>query len=866
MEFMFKFLDLFRKSKASTKISADKGIFQRKYDYFRRILVENNRALEIITDLEHIFYQDKPFTMAYVLAQSEILIGEVYNITEDLNALSGAKYPGLFESAERIGMAILTELEKKRKFMTMDLVLPLKKLGRERVSEVGGKAANLGEVFNRVGLPVPQGFAITAYACQHFMEHNKLSGRIESKLRGLDVNDTESLLQISEEIRSLILASELPPDLERAILRAAEALRQRVGPGVRLAVRSSATAEDSEASFAGQHSTVLNVIPENVIHAYKEVVASTFNPRATFYRRSKGYLDQDVIMSVACVIMVDAKASGVMYTVDPNDSSHAAIMISAVWGLGVRAVDGSVATDFYQIDRKDGRLEVLEVARKETLLRSDTIHGLMEEPIAEELKTKACLNRAQIQILADCGLKLEKHYGVPLDIEWAIDQENKVYILQARPLKFTGEVVPQPAEGSEKEFANYPILLKGGASASDGVASGLAYVITSDHNLLNIPEGSILIAPQTSPRYVAIIGRVQGIITDVGSVTGHMASVAREFRIPTLVGTGQATTIIPHGEEITVDARNKVVYQGRVNQLLKEKKKVNPMKGSPTYKAMQSALERIVPLHLIDPKQDNFKPEACQTIHDVIRFAHEMSMQEMFRISDELEAGEGIAVRFRSSLPLNIYIVDLGGGLRADPAAREVRDQDVTSVPFKALLKGMTHQDVQWLGPTRMDWGGLASIIAESVLRDPLKEGQMGGPSYAIISGTYLNFSSRLGYHFATVDTYCGPVINDNYITFYFKGGAADIQRRSRRALLIASTLKKLRFKVEQKGDMVKGELKKYDRDIIQDKLDMLGRLLGAVRLLDMVLSDAGQVDWYVDQFFKGNYTFQTPISTQPSG
>jgi pyruvate,water dikinase len=861
---MLKFLDLFRKSKAGTRISADKGIFQHKYESFKSILAGNNRALEIITDLEQTFYEDKPFTMAYVLAQSEILIGEVYNLAEDLNALSEGKYPGLFESAERIGVAILNELERKKKIVITDLVLPLKKLGRERVSEVGGKAANLGEVFNRVGLPVPQGFAITAYACQYFMEYNKFPDLIESKLKGLDVNDTENLVRVSEEVQALIFRSVLPPDLEKAILQAAEELRQSVGPDVRLAVRSSATTEDSEASFAGQHSTVLNVTPENVIDAYKEVVASTFNPRATFYRRSKGYLDQDVIMSTACITMVDAKTSGVMYTVDPNDSSHAAIMISAVWGLGVSAVDGSVATDFYQIDRKDGRLEVLEVARKETFLRSDIMHGLTEEPVPEELKTKPCLNQAQIEVLVDYGLKLEKHYGVPLDIEWAIDQEDKLYILQARPLKFAGEAVSQPVEGLEKEFANYPILLKGGASASDGVASGLAYVITSDHNLLNIPEGSILIAPQTSPRYVSIIGRVQAIVTDVGSVTGHMASVAREFRIPTLVGTGTASATIPHGEEITVDVRNRVVYRGRVEPLLKEKKKINPMKGSPTYKYMQSALQKIAPLNLIDPKQDNFKPEGCQTIHDIIRFAHEMSMQEMFRMSDDLAAEENIAVRFRSSLPLNIYIVDLGGGLSADPAAREVKDEDVTSVPFKALLKGMTHKDVQWLGSTRMDWRGFGSILAESVFRDPQKGGEMGGPSYALISSNYLNFSSRLGYHFVTVDTYCGPTINDNYITFYFKGGAADIQRRSRRALLLASILKKLRFKVEHKGDMVKCELKKYDQDIIQDKLDMLGRLLGAIRLLDMVLSDDGQIDWYVNEFFKDNYTFQTPISPQP--
>jgi pyruvate,water dikinase len=860
---MFKFFDLFIKSKISARISPDKTIFQRKYACFSRILSANNGALEIITDLEHIFYEDKPFTLAYVLAQSEVLIGDLLNIVEDLNTLSGGKYPGLFDVADKIGAKILTELEGKKKIDKTSLVLPLERLSQESLADVGGKAANLGEVFNRINLPVPQGFAITAYACQHLMEYNNLSDLIESKLKQLDVHDTERLVEVSEEIRSLILEAELPIDLERAIIHAAGELNQKFGPDIRLSVRSSATSEDSEDSFAGQHSTVLNVSEKNVIHAYKEVVSSTFSPRALFYRRSKGYLDQDVIMSVACMMMIDAKASGVMYTVDPNDSRHAVMMISAVWGLGINAVGGSTATDFYQVNKKDGRVEVSKVATKETSLRADVHDGLRKEAVAGELKDKACLNPGQIEMLVDYGLRLEKHYGIAMDIEWAIDQKNRLYILQARPLKramkfSAGETIAQPASSSQREFLNHPILLKKGGAASDGVAAGLAYIVKSDDNLFDIPEDSVLIAQQTTPRYVPVFGRVQAIVTDAGSVTGHMASVAREFRIPTLVGTGSATATIRNGEEITVDATNGIVYQGRVEQLLKEKRVINPMKGSPTCKALQSALKKIVPLNLTDPKQDNFRPEACQTMHDIIRFTHEMAMQEMFRISDDLESGKNIAVRLHVFLPLNIYVVDLGGGLSSSPKAYEAGGEDVTSVPFRALLRGMTHKNVDWLGHAGMSWREFSSIVAESVFRDSAREGQMERPNYAVISGEYLNFNSRLGYHFATMDTYCGPVVNDNYITFYFKGGAADIARRSRRALLIATILKSLGFKVEHKGDMVRGELKKYDSDLIQEKLDILGRLLGSVHRLDMVLSDDGQVEWYVDEFFKGNYRFET--------
>ncbi len=279
------------------------------------------------------------------------------------------------------------------------------------------------------------------------------------------------------------------------------------------------------------------------------------------------------------------------------------------------------------------------------------------------------------------------------------------------------------------------------------------------------------------------------------------------------------------------------------------------MKDSPTYNLMKSVLRRIAPLNLTDPQKENFNPAGCRTLHDVIRFAHEMSMREMFRLADEVDDADAVAVRLKVGLPLNLFAVDLGKGLKPGVGKTAGLD-DVLCTPFRALLSGMTHEGVSWIGAVGLTMGGLAAIMAESVLQDPSADGRMGGPNYAVISDEYLNFNTRLGYHFAVIDTYCGQVINDNYITFSFKGGAADIARRSRRALLLSQILKRLGFKVETRGDLVRAELKKYAPAMITEKLDMLGRLLGAVRLLDMMLSDDGQVNWYVEEFFKGNYSF----------
>ena len=857
---MLKFLEIFRKNREFQPESPEKALFQKKYQHFQNLLAGNNAALELITDLEQVCYGSKPFTLDYVVHRVERLMAQVYDIAEDLDAISGGKYPTLPEAVERIGHSIFQELIRKRTVEKTNLTIPLRQVSQERLSEVGGKAANLGEIFNRVHLPVPRGFAVTAYAYHYFMESNGLYKQADRILKELDIEDTTRLVECSREIQDRIVNAPLPPELEERLFREMDILIEDLGQGIRIAVRSSATSEDSEASFAGQHSSVLGVNRESLLHAYKKVMASTFNPRAVYYRRSKGYPDEYVIMSVLCVVMVEAVASGVMYTRDPNDSHRNTVLINSVWGLGLNAVDGSVPTDFYEVDKTDRTMTASRTADKRTRLVISQAE-LIDEAVPPELQRKPCLEPDQIMTLVEYGLTLEEYFGHPLDIEWAMDQSGRMIILQSRPLNLDLSSVQetagrQDADALKTAFPQHPVLLQGGITASRGKESGLAYVLNSEHNLLKVPEGSILVAKQTSPRYVAILGRVQAIITDVGSVTGHMASVAREFGVPTLVETGNATELIPHGEEITVDATNCVVFKGRVESILERKRKVNPMKGSPAYRAAHAALKKIAVLNLLDPENENFSPEGCLTFHDVIRFAHEVSMREMFRISDDVELTRHSAIEIKVYLPMKILAVDLGGGLKIPEGATQARAEDIISVPFKSLLNGMMNQGVRWLGPVDVNWKGFASILSESLFKDPVMEDRMGGPSYVVLSEEYVNFNSRLGYHFAVVDAYCGAHVNDNYATFSFKGGAADIGRRSRRALLIAKILKKLGFKVTLKGDFVRGEMKKYECPVMQEKLDMLGRLMGSVRLLDMVLSDDGRIDWYVEEFMKGNYTF----------
>lgn len=855
---MFNFLQMFKKSRMTAGTPQANDQFQQKYAYFQLLLSGNNQALEIMAELEELCYGLRPFSLEDVAAKTEHLVKVIYDIAEDLNALGNGKYPGLYDVVENIGVQVLGELVKKRRIEPTRLTIPFPELSLANEAEAGGKAANLGEVSNRAHLPTPRGFAVTAYAAYDFLKKNGIFEFADKTFAELDVNDTEELVYRSEAVQGRVLQAELPPPLEKELRRRVAELVQHLGPQVRLAVRSSATSEDAEASFAGQHSSELNVPPDRILDAYKRVVASTFTPRAVFYRRSRGYPDDHVIMSVLCLNMVDAKCSGVMYTRDPNDATRNRILVNAVRGLGIGAVEGSVEADYYELDKSDNSIVVSTVADKLTHYALDPLLGLTAMAVPPELCSISCLDVGQITSLGVYGQVLESHYGHPVDVEWAMDRDNRLVILQARPLRISmlqDESGGQGRDGTARTLPldnpEHPVLVRGGVTAARGKAFGPAYIIKSDHNLLGIPEGTILIAPQTSPRFVSVLGRVRAIVAEVGSVTGHLATVAREFDVPTLVDVKGATRLIAPGELITVDASNRVIYRGEVKEILERRRSVNPMKGSPVYKVTQEAMKRISPLNLTDPEREDFTPSGCRTLHDVIRFAHEMSMREMFQLGDDLESCFSAPVNI--PLPMRLYAVDLGGALPTRDGAVEAKD--VASAPFQALLKGMLHEKVNWVGHIGLNVRGFASILAESAMRQEEHE-SLGGPSYLAVSTEYMNFNSRLGYHFATIDAYCGPVMNDNYITFSFKGGAADIGRRSRRAMLIKEVLKRLGFATRVKGDMVRGTLKKYDQEVTARTLDMLGRLLGAVRLLDMVLSDDGVIDWYVEEFFKGNYTF----------
>lgn len=849
-------------------------LFRFKYACFKDLLNSNTELLNIITDLEEKLRGLDVFGMSYIRSQATRAVFHTLKMVKSLDDLSGHRYPLLFAKVEEINVAIREELGKKKELPITDYILPYSRITKDMVDWVGGKNANLGELLNRAEVPVPHGFAVTTKGYEFFLEYNDLVDEINRMRMDLDPNDPQAVNRVSEEIQRLIISAQVPAELEAAIRDAydemAEATAKKSGrPGMRppVALRSSAIGEDSELSYAGQYLSVLNVPPDRIIETYKLVLAGLYTPRAIAYRLNKGMRDEDIAMSVACIEMVESVAGGVMYSRHPFNPLENHILINAVWGLGPYAVEGIIIPDSYVVSKEDPpELLSSTCSHKAVQLVSNPDGGLKELPVEQAKQDSPCLTTEQIETLASVAMRLEQHYNYPQDIEWALERNGRLLVLQTRPLH-----VEDFQQGGIKTFPRlegYLLLAEGGSIAFPGVGFGTAVHVVSDEDLADFPEGGILVAKHSDPQYVIVMKKAAAIITDAGSVTGHMASVAREFAVPTLLGVEQATSLIPPGVEITVDAFSGRVYEGRVPELTAlQKHRETAMKDTPVYGTLRKLADWIVPLNLVNPKARNFRPEYCETLHDIMRLVHELSYREMFQISDAVtDTGGTGSLKLVAPIPLDLHIIDLGEGLEgvSDRSKRVLVDQ-IASIPFAALMKGMLNERLRDQGPRPIDLGGFFSVMREQMLAPNNMAERFGDRSYAIVSDKYLNFSSRIGYHYSVLDAYCGDTINKNYVTFSFKGGAADETRRNRRARAIAAILEGLDFQVEVREDRVDARFYKYERAVIEEKLDAIGRMLQFTRQMDMLMNSEQSVRIVAERFLAENYDLHSTLFADPA-
>jgi pyruvate,water dikinase len=841
---VFKFLRRFLKEP-----EADEQVrLQEKFTHFRRLLDNNNNALETMADMEEKLSGDYVFDSSYLYSSVEKLSTQVSGMVTALNVLTQDRYRDLAPIYEHLREELYRELEAVPTIPDTPLVLPLSALSWESAPAVGAKMANLGEIGNRIGLPVPQGFAIAASAYKRFLEASSLAADLEAKLSQARIEDLDSLKVTSRELQAMVRQAPLPPDLEEAIVAAGRTLPTR-----HLAVRSSAVGEDTEFSFAGQFATLLNVDAASLPEHYKEIVASKFTSRAIFYWKYQQFSVNELPMAVGVLAMVPARASGVMFSLDPHRPQDETVMISAVWGLGKYAVDGTVSPDLFMVSRRESlSITKRRVAKKPVALTCAPEGGVREITLDPDQAKAPSLTDDQVKTLADIALNLEEHFGQPQDIEWTVGEAGNIIILQSRPLRIHTPAFAEEAREPVPE-PEAPPLLHYGIRAVGGAAAGRVHHFLHDEDLAGIPPGAVVVARQPSARLVLVMDRIAAIITEVGSPTDHMTILAREFRIPTLVEVGGATKVLHSGQLVTVDADAALVYPGLVPELLHKVEPDEEWRTDPVYLKLRRILKFVSRLNLLDPESPDFKAANCLTLHDITRFCHEKAMDAMF-IPDLDRALESSRIsRLKTDLPLNLFILDLGGGLKVSGQA-QVTEDDIVSRPFKALLRGFHHPGVTWAGQVAPDLKGFISVFANTMYDTAKAERGLGGKSFAIVTESYLNFNSRIGYHFGIVDAFISEEKNDNYISFQFKGGAASIERRERRARLVKQILDDLGFKAMTKGDLVQGRLVKLSLLETEQTLELAGLLIAFCRQLDLALASDAVMERCLNAFKTADY------------
>jgi pyruvate,water dikinase len=775
--------------------AAQKVPFGVLFGRFQKILEKNNQILELIADMGDKLGGDYVFDRQYIISSCEKAAELVYNIIYNLNTIAPKKYLPLYESYERINADIREELAGRLVIPKTDYTMPYKAISRDFSDVVGSKNANLAEVKNLLHLAVPDGFAITTRAFQSYLEHNQLWDQIETIITGWREENEYNSEEAAARIQGLIIAGKIPPALEKAIGNAMDQLylsAETVKPS--LAIRSSAWGEDGEHTFAGQYTSFLNELPESILDRYKDVLASTYSSSAMEYRLQTGFSETEVAMAVGCQLMVEAKVSGVLYSLDPQSPEQEVMVINATWGLGAPLVAGKIVADNYTVSREAPYpIKALNIVRKSEMLTLLESGGTEIRPVPEDLQTRPCLTEEQVQRLVNLAFTIERYFKRPQDIEWVLDQDGTVFILQARPLKIKAQIDQLICDISAV-LESYPIIFAGkGVIAQRGVGTGKVFVVKSDEDLDDFPQGAILVTKYTSPRLARVIKRANAILTDVGSATGHMATIAREFRVPTIVNTGVATRLLHTGQEITLDAEQNVIYQGTVKELCYYEFTEEAIEETYEYRLLRRVLKKIAPLNLVDPHDKNFSPTSCKTFHDITRFVHERAVEELIELKYD-HRSETALRKLKFPIPLGLVIIDIGGGLVEQANSGEIEQNQVISLPMRALLEGMAEPGMWATEPMSVDFGSFMSSLTRT-FSSAMASPRYLGLNLAVISKEYLNLSLRLGYHFNIIDSYISESPNDNYAYFRFLGGVTDITRRSRRANFLAEVLGRYDFR-----------------------------------------------------------------------
>lgn len=800
------------------------AVLQTTYDAFQELLAFDCSSHEMMAELETLYHQGIKEDFCKISLTYNALAENVRGMIESLDKMAPGSHPALpayfrkFDFYSRFFLAP-PALQLGEPFV---LQLSDKALSTELA---GSKTTKLVELSRIPDLSIPTGFVITTNSFSYLIEYNNLRPAINALLAEIDINHPDSLSQISARLIALLTGAEIPPDTKQAILSALKKTLQTPHTGQLFAVRSSAINEDGPCSFAGQYSSYLNVKPTQLLESYLKVISSKYSPEALAYRINCGLSDEETPMAVMVLEMVDAASAGVLYTTDPSGSEKNRLFIHATQGLGESVVSGTVLPDVFSVHKTNNQITDCSNAEKSS---------------AE----KKILSKIQILTLSAKGRAIEHHFENAQDIEWALKKDGSCIFLQSRDLQ---TYLPEKKQLSTTTFGSTKPLFRAGVMASFGIASGKAWCPAPEHPLEQIPKDTILVIHETLPSYVRILHQVSGVIAELGSAAGHFATVCREFGIPLLLGVGNHIHRIQHEQAITLSTDETAVYSGDTFISTAPTASFQRDQNLPFYQKLRSLLKFITPLKLIDPNSSDFTPESCRSLHDIIRFCHEEAMRTMFSLGDLGSGRTKGKKKLLSKLPLDVFLLDIGGGLQIeDTKSKGIHIDKIASLPFLALWHGLNHPSVEWQERTHFNWKSFDDIaLAGGIASKTSAE----FASFAVLGSNYVNLNIRFGYHFTLVDALCGNDSATNYCQLRFAGGGGDFAGRHLRIHFVEAILKANGFQVSPKGDLLDAILRHLDSEEMEKRLQMVGRLLGVTKLLDMRLKNETMVEELIKDF-----------------
>ncbi len=821
-----------------------------KYRLFRTLLSLNNEVLENLAELE----EESSWT-SFRHAKVRMGIRALFDGTADivgvLNELTGNRYFDLANVVASLRADVFKFMEKAVEREDPTLTLRLSEIGSENAHQVGDKAVSLARVECDLALRVPDSFAVTIEAYREFLESGGLASQLRTILAPARLDAPDDFRRRCEVAQDLVREARVPPSVEEAIR---EAHRESgFPPDEGLAVRSSAAGEGSELSFAGQFDSLLNVPPAALVDAWKKVVGSRYSPRAVFYRRAAGLADVDTPMAVLVQRMIRARASGVLFTRRPDEPKGSVLLVTAGRGLGPDVSQGIASADQFVVSRSGPhRIVERRIAPKRARLVGAEGGGLARLAVGGLEQLQASVSDDEVAQLATAALAIERYFGRAQDIEWVFDADGQLFILQARPLR-TEKAGDAPGDVPR----DASLLLRGGEPVWTGRAVGPVHVARTPREEEDTPAGALLVVPQLLPDCVRLLPRVCGIVVERGTITGHAASLLREFRIPSLFGMAGAMETLPSGRVVSLDVATRSVLDGALWPELRGHLPVA------VHGREALGLPDLLAGKLTKLSGSAFVGTwACTSLHDVIRFAHEMAIRSMFEIGDRLvDSPIGGVKTLDCAPPLYVHVLDLGGGLRPDAGSRpSVRADDVVSVPFQALWRG--------LGDPHFDPDHAERLAPSGAVLAATKEMSGGAwdldiPNYACITDSYLNLNSRAGverdplrarprrqaYHYAVVDSFLSENPNENHIRMRLKGGGAAPWQRKLRAEFAGEVLRLHHFTVDVTGDRMNGWVRGVDRATGAGALATIGRLLRFLARLDMSMARDADVKRYVEAF-----------------